>query len=133
MPAILGLRDREYGAPHKNAAFRTGQLLAIASAIVTIALFIVFFFFNPYGQVEQPSSATFGRMIHLMVSAALAAMGGIQGKRSWLVAAFAIGFFPWWIGLYLLLSPGIFKWIPIGQFGYLAAAWLIGRKRERVG
>ena len=63
------------------------------------------------------------------VSASLALISGLAGWSWLLVCAFSIGFFPWWIGLYLLGTPGVFKWISVAEIAYLAAAWLIARGR----
>ena len=64
LAGMLAYRDANLGPRDPNAAYRSGQLLAILSALVTAALFIVFLFFNPYGQGQQPTASTFNRMIH---------------------------------------------------------------------
>lgn len=127
---LLEARDRKLGAsPPAGIRSVIARLVAVASALVIVTLFVVLFLFNPYSDPTYPM-ATFARMSHVLLSAGLAAVGGILGKRSWLVCAFAIGFFPQWIGLYLLGVPGIFHWIPVAQFGFLVAAWLLGRAQS---
>jgi hypothetical protein len=122
----LSKREKGLASSPVTARLAFGQLVALASAVTVATLLVVFLFFNPYNPVET-SLRVLGRMSPKLFSAGLAAAGGVAGRASFLVSAFAIGFFPWWIGPYLLGTPGIFKWISIAELGYLAAAWLIAR------
>jgi hypothetical protein len=123
--AVIGYRDRASPTPFRSPRQILGRVLAVASAAAVIALVIVHVAFNPYSSAS-PSPATLDGFAPMLVSATLAAAGGLLGKRSLLIAGFAIGFFPGWVGPYLLGTPGIFKWIPVAQFCYLVAAWCIG-------
>lgn len=126
----LEYRDRNVASYPTNVRHTVGRALALACAVAVVVLVIVLLRFNPYSSF-QASVSNLNRFTPMLASAALAGAGGAMGRRSLLVSAFATGFFPFWLGPYLLGSPGIFKWIPIAQFGYLLAAWLIATGRKR--
>ena len=125
--AVVATREERLAAAAKGRQFRAGQLLGVASAVCVITLVVILLGFNPYRPIENPSA--FGRFLPILLSAGLAGLGSLNGRASWLVIAFSIGFFPFWLGLYLLGTPGVFKWIPVAQLGFVGAAWLIFRGR----
>lgn len=129
--AVLATREERPARSPKTWRFRAGQLLGAVSSAAVISLLAIFLGFNPYSPVENFAGA-FGRLLPMLLAAGIAGIGSLNGRASWLVIAFSIGFFPFWVGLYLLGTPGIFHWIPVAQFGFLVAAWLMFRGRETI-
>jgi len=95
--------------------------------VSVVTLVVIFLGFNPYAAVENTSAI--GRFLPILLSAGIAGIGSLYGRASWLVIAFSVGFFPFWLGPYLLATPGIFKWIPVAQLGFVVAACLVFRAR----
>jgi len=60
------------------------------------------------------------------VAGVLAAIAALFNATRALVALFVVSFFPF--GLYLLLTPGIFRWIGVARIGYGVGAVLLGRR-----
>lgn len=100
----------------------TGRVVWVARAAgllaagVVIALSAVLVLANPYAS-DTLSSAT-GLIMGLLCALALvAAWGAIARRPLLLLLAFAASFFP--LGLYLLGTPGIFRWIGVAHLVYL--------------
>lgn len=55
----------------------------------------------------------------------IAIIAGAKRSSRALIVVFLLSFVPWGMGPYLFGTPGVFFWIPVGQFGYLVAAALM--------
>ena len=93
--------------------------LGVIAAVVTMLSWIMFIMTEPFGNDEA-------KWIGYLVIAAmlglsfLAAWSSITKKILWLSIAFLVSFFP--VGLYVLLTPSVSKWIGIGNPVYLVSA-----------
>lgn len=109
---------------------QTGRWLGIASAAAAVFLWLVFAFGNPYSDqgLGVDTYAVAGVMILL---AALAAGSAWKAWPPGLVIAFVLSLFP--VGLYLLGTPGAFRWIAAANVGYLLSAVIlwVGRRSQR--
>ena len=92
-----------------------GYLACLGSAI----LLVVLKFFNPYTpEIVRSVPVT------LMLMLALAGMAAsLAAKPYWMLALAIISFIP--IGLYLLGTPGIFRWVGVLNLLFLAAGLLM--------
>jgi len=93
--------------------------LGVMASVVTMLSWVMFVLTEPYGHDEA-------EWIGFLIIAAmfgfsfLAAWSSITKRIFWLCVAFLISFFP--VGLYMLLTPGMGKWIGIGNLVYLVSA-----------
>lgn len=97
---------------------RTAQVMGLVSATGGLVLCAVFVWFNPYtaGVLTLP--------IAVRVAIGLGGLfAAFKGWRFWMLVVFAASFLP--LGLYLLGTPGIFKWIGISDLVYLVATLLL--------
>jgi hypothetical protein len=103
--------------PPGNRVRRMAQTLGAASCAGLVALWIVFLFLNPYSRSGLTIASYF--MGGVMGSAAVAGIYAFLHPRPPLLyLIFIVSFFP--VGLYFLLSPGVFRLV-----GYLNIAQLI--------
>jgi hypothetical protein len=108
---------------------RVGQALGIAACLVAMTLYVVMAWFNPYltGATRPPIMVP-----HLMIGlhAAGLAAAALRAVFSMYVT-FALVFLP--VGLYLLTSPGLFRWIGVADLIFLGAAACVhaGRRLPR--
>jgi hypothetical protein len=112
-------------------AERLARTLGVAAALAVVILLAVLLFANPYS--DQGIGA-----VTYAIMALMAALAGLAGWSAWkghplgLIAAFALSFFP--VGLYLLGTPGVFRWIGAADVLYLAGGvllWIARRAPER--
>lgn len=68
------------------------------------------------------------RMMPTVLGGLLALAGGLLGRPSLLVLGFAVGFLPFWVGLYLLLSGWHATWVGFSELLYLVAARMMLRE-----
>ena len=100
----------------------TGRLIGGLSAVASLALLVLQVFFNPYG--TQPRSVPTQLILSVMFFLALAAAWGAWRSRpAILLIAFVGSFVP--VGLYLLGTPGIFRWVGVANLMYLVSAGLL--------
>lgn len=102
---------------------RAGRLVGAIAALGTIALWAVFLFRNPYASPTGEATHLIGYT--MMVGGAMAAAAAARGAYLGMYLLFFVMFVP--VGLYLLMTPGVFSAIGWLQLGYLAAAILVQR------
>jgi len=106
-----------------------GQICGVASAAFVLALTAIFFFWNPYFHSRE---LVMDGAIGMGVTAMLAVFAGASAlsKRAGLVLlAFLLSFVP--LGIYLMGTPGVFRWIGVAQIGYLLAAICLSPRSGR--
>jgi hypothetical protein len=95
------------------------RLIGLTGAILSIVLYGWFVFFNPYSN-QGLTTEVYGMVSLMSLLALLAGWAAFKFKPGWLFAAFLLSFFP--VGLYLLGTPGVFRWIGVANLLYLLAA-----------
>lgn len=93
--------------------------LGVMAAVVTILLWVMFIMADPYGD-DEAKWAGFLVIAIMLGFSFLAIWSSITKRIFWLCIAFLVSFFP--IGLYMLLTPSVSKWIGIGNLVYLVSA-----------
>lgn len=108
---------------------QAGRSIGLAASGVTGSLWLVFLFFNPFGNrgITAGSYAIAGLMLGLALVGAVAAW---KGKPCWMFAVFALSFVP--AGLYMLGAPGPFQWIGRSNALFLISGLLMLVKRKTV-
>src|SRR5512145_2378552 len=97
------------------------RLVGLAASVGVIGLWSVFSFFNPYNG-QQITGATYliaGLMINL---AGLGVVAVLSDKPYLMMLVFVFSFVP--VGLYLLGTPGIFRWIGVFNLLFLVSVLL---------
>jgi hypothetical protein len=113
----------------RDDSMRAIQLLGTGAWLGSIALLIVFLWFNPYSS----SGLTVGSAVVVTIMIALGVLGvyGMWTRRPGLLyLVVVLSFCP--VGFYFLLTPGIFRAIGILNLLALLAAILLHR-RVRTG
>jgi len=105
--------------------------LGVAAAIVTMLLWVMLVLTEPFGfdEAKWIGMLIIATMLGLSF---LAAWSSIKERIFWLCIAFLVSFFP--VGLYLLFTPSMSKWIGIGNLMYLISAigmYVQTRKKRR--
>ena len=106
---------------------QAGRWIGFLASVTTLCLWAVFLFANPYGS-EGVSSDTYAVPA---VMVALATAGFVAAWRIipiLMFIVFAISLFP--VGLYLLGTPGIFRWVGVCNILFLPSGLLM-RARHR--
>lgn len=109
---------------------QAARWLGLAAAVGTVLLYGQLIFFNPYSD-QGLSPNTYGLAILMSLVALLAAWASLKLKAPLLVAAFLISFFP--VGLYLLGTPGLFRWIGVCNLLYLVTGLTIAVYQRKRG
>jgi hypothetical protein len=107
-----------------------GQICGTASAAFVLVLTAVFFFWNPYARSRE---LVMDGAIGMGITALLAVFAGASAlaKRAGLVLlAFLLSFVP--LGIYLMGTPGVFRWVGVAQVGYLLAAACLSPRSRRI-
>ena len=104
-----------------SMALAAGRLIGLAAAAGVIALWGVFLFYNPYA--APPEDRTFLLGITMMLGGGIAAAAAAYGAHLAMYLLFFVMFFP--LGLYVWLTPGVFRAIGWLQLAYLGAAVLV--------
>lgn len=99
--------------------FFAGKVAGVLSAVVVLGLLMVLVLAPPYAPVAAISTLALVPTAVLAVAVVIASLIGSPGV---VLIAFLVSFLP--VGLYLLLSPGMFKAIGLMEVGYLLAAAL---------
>lgn len=97
---------------------KIGRLIGLTSAVGALVLYGMVVWFNPYA----PGSLTLPigfRMLVGLVGLWLA----YKGRPYLMTLVFILSFVP--LGLYMLGTPGLFRWIGILDLAYLAASLMI--------
>ena len=103
----------------QNSSFlQIVRLIGLTGAGLSLFLYSWFVFFNPYSD-QGLNSEVYSVAILMSLLALLAGWAAFKFKPGWLLAAFLLSFFP--VGLYLLGTPGIFRWIGVANLLYLLA------------
>lgn len=97
---------------------KVARLSGLLTSIGVLGLYLVFVFFNPY----RPGSLTLP-IVAMMVLALVGALAAWWAKPYLMLAIFLVTFVP--VGLYMLGTPGLFKWIGILQLVFLLASILM--------
>ncbi len=108
---------------------QAGRSIGLAASGVTGSLWLVFLFFNPYGNrgITAGSYAIAGLMLGLALVGAVAAW---KGRPVWMFVVFAFSFVP--VGLYTLGVPGPFQWVGVTNILFLVSGLLMLAKRKPV-
>jgi hypothetical protein len=111
-----------------------GRTLSTSAALITVVLWAMFLFRNPYAPPAQGRALTFGGL--MMLSAVVSAAAAIRGAHLGMYLLFFVSFFP--VGLAALSGPGLFSAIGWLNLVYLAGAamvhlGLLQAKRKRAG
>lgn len=106
------------------------RAVGVAVSVVTLALYVVLAFFNPYtsGNVATQPPWVFFIMIFL---ALLAGWASLDVRPFILCLAFLLSFFP--VGLYLTFTPGVARWAGVCNMSYLIIAGLLLVSRSLLG
>ena len=108
-----------------------GRACGAFSAAVVLGLTAIFFLRDPY----SPEALTSGTLV-MGLMALLAFVAGVSAltkRPGLLLFVFVFSFVP--VGTYLIVTPGVFRWIGVAQLGYLVAAVCLvsGRMRLKMG
>jgi hypothetical protein len=97
---------------------KVARLLGSLAALGTLSLYIVLVFFNPY----SPGSLTIPIMLMMLLSG-VSTITAWKAKPYLMLVIFLLSFVP--MGLYMLGTPGLFKWIGIFNLLFLLASVLM--------
>lgn len=97
---------------------QASRLAGLLGAVITVGLYAVLLFFNPYSSQEIVNDA-FGIGAVMTALAGLAIWASLRLKPIPLLFIFLGSFFP--AGLYMLGTSGIFRWIGVSNLFYLLA------------
>lgn len=104
-----------------STALTAGRLIGLVAAAGVVALWGVFLFYNPYA--SPPEDRTFLLGVTMMLGGGIAAAAAAYGAHLAMYLLFFVMFFP--LGLYVWLTPGVFRAIGWLQLAYLGAAVLV--------
>ena len=106
-----------------------GRSVGLAASAATFSLWLVFLFFNPYGNrgINGSTYAIASLMLGLALVGAVAAW---KGRPVWMFVVFALSFVP--VGLYTLGVPGPFKWVGVSNTMFLISGLLMVVKRKPI-
>lgn len=96
-----------------------GRYLGLAAAVGALALYGIFVWFNPY----NPGSLTLPVVLRMLVGVA-GLWVAYKAKPLVMLLGFVLAFVP--LGLYMLGTPGLFRWIGVMDLVYLTASLMIG-------
>jgi len=100
--------------------FFVGKAAGVLSAVVVLGLLAVLLLAPPYAPLARISTFALVPTAVLAVAVIIASLSGSPGV---VLIAFLVSFLP--VGLYFLLSPGMFKVVGLMELGYLLAAALL--------
>lgn len=81
----------------------------------TLALWIIYIFYNPYTATSQTSEGVMATFIMLVLPAFIAIVATFMNKKYLMLIAF-LWSIP--ISLYLLFTPGVFAWFFLSSIAY---------------
>ena len=100
-------------------------MIAVTSGAANIALTWIFLFRNPYRPVPLDHP---GLLPVLGIVGVLVILFGSLGWGTILMVLGVVTFLP--LGLYLMLTPGIFFWMGPATLGHLVAGMLLRPRKE---
>ncbi|MCK1998636.1 hypothetical protein MPH47_15635 [Psychrobacillus psychrodurans] len=104
---------------------KKSSLLGLVAAIISIVLWMLLNFFNPYSNGTS-NDTTLITLFMLVLPATLAIISSFTARKSLMLIAF-IWSLP--ISLYMLMTPGIFLLFGITSFCYLLSYILMWKKQ----
>jgi hypothetical protein len=106
-----------------------GRATGLLASLLTTSLWLVFLFTAPATE-SGASTATFFVVLLMVGIATLGVLAAWRGRPYLMLAMFVFSFFP--MGLYLLGTPGIYRWIGVFDFLYLISGvvMIVGARRE---
>lgn len=102
------------------------RVVALLCGLAIFALVAIFMVRNPY-DAEGITTSSRLVMVGIFLLAWVSMLAAWYEKLPVLAASFVLAFIP---GFYLLLTPGVFRFIGVAQLGFLVSAWLIRRSRR---
>lgn len=99
------------------------RLIGLAGALSATVLWSIFIFFNPYYSPDQGSDPGPYVKATMMILLAIAASWATTKLEAGVLFLAFLASFP--IGLYVMLTPSIFKWVGVCNLAYLVALVLI--------
>ena len=108
-----------------------GRAAGFLGSLLTSALWLVFLS-SVTAADRGATTATFFVVILMVALATLGLLAAWKARPYLMLAVFIFSFFP--MGLYLLGTPGIYRWIGVFDFLYLASGGLMifGARAEAV-
>ena len=100
-----------------------GRVVGCGAALGATALWAVFLFGNPYDAPARGRLLLFGSL--MMLASTVSAVAAALGAHLAMYLLFFACFFP--VGLYVLMSPGLFRSIGLLNLLYLVSAMLMHR------
>lgn len=106
-----------------------GRAAGVLASVLTSGLWLAFLFSAPAAE-SGASTATFFVVLLMAGIATLGVLAAWRGRPYLTFAVFVFSFFP--MGLYLLGTPGIYRWIGVFDFLFLASGVLmvLGARRD---
>ena len=99
-----------------------GRAAGLLASILTSGFWLLFLFSAP-ARESGASTATFFVVLLMVAIGTLGVLAAWRGRPFLMLAVFVFSFFP--MGLYLLGTPGIYRWIGIFDFLFLASGFLM--------
>ena len=100
-----------------------GRAIGFLASAFTASLWLVFLFPAPATDcdttIRGATTATFFVVVLMVALATLGLLAAWKASPYLMLAVFALSFFP--MGLYLLGTPGIYRWIGVFDFLFLAS------------
>ena len=85
---------------------------------------------NPYRPVTADDAGAWIVIVPGIGAAGiLAVMAALSNATRTLMVLFAVSFFPF--SLYLMLTPGIWRWFGVAEMGYVVAALLLNQRSSK--
>jgi len=99
-----------------------GRAAGLLASLLTSGLWLVFLFSAPSAE-SGASTATFFVVLLMVGIATLGILAAWRGRPYLMLAVFVFSFFP--MGLYLLGTPGIYRWIGVFDFLFLVSGVML--------
>ena len=107
---------------------QAGRWIGFLASGATLALWAVFLFANPYDS-EGIKSDNYAPVAVMMALAAAGILAAWRIIPILMFIVFAISLFP--VGLYLLGTPGMFKWVGVCNLLFLPSGLLMRARRRK--
>lgn len=106
-----------------------GRAAGLLASLLTSGLWLVFLYSAPVTE-SGASAATFFVVLLMVAIATLGLLAAWRNRPYLMLAVFVFSFFP--MGLYLLATPALYRWIGVFDFLFLVAGVLmvLGARRE---
>ncbi len=106
---------------------QTGRWIGFLASGATLVLWGLFLFANPYG-TQGITGATYAAVAVMMALAAAAFVAAWKVNPILMFLVFGLSLLP--AGLYLLGTPGMFKWVGVCNFLFLPSGLLMRARRR---